>query len=149
MRNQFGRRSFMILSLVGIVAGCSTFADDGDPDAASASAAASPERLVARITNIELGRTANGYALSVFGLSDTAGWASPRLRPRGTEPDAEGVFHYDFVATPPAEPTVSPMAQLPAARRVRADQLLSEAFLVPLVGLRIWAEAGPAEVSFN
>jgi hypothetical protein len=120
-----------------------------EPEAQTTTPEADPARPVAQITDIEIGRTADGYALTVFGLTETAGWAAPELRLRGTRPDTQGMLNFDFVAVPPAEPPTSPMAQLPEARRVRADALLPEAFFQGLAGMRIHSAGAPAEITFN
>jgi hypothetical protein len=135
--------------LAGGLTGCGAFGGEEEEAAAAPVEVIDPARLVESVVDIELGRLADGYALSVFGLSATAGWSAPELRLRDTEPDAAGVLDFDFVAVPPAEASTSPMAMLPEARRVRADRLLSEAFLSGLSGLRIWTAAGPTEVAFN
>jgi hypothetical protein len=136
--------TFGAATAVVLLAGCSE-----EPEAVSAAPEADPARPVAQITDVEIGRTADGYALTVFGLTETAGWGTPELRLRGTRPDTQGMLNFDFVAVPSAEAPASPMAQLPEARRVRADALLPEAFFAGLAGLRIHAASGPAEITFN
>jgi hypothetical protein len=120
-----------------------------EPEAQTATPEADRARPVAQITDVDIGRTADGYALTVFGLTETAGWAAPELRLRGTRPDTQGVLSFDFVAIPPEAVPDSPMAQLPEARRVRADALLPEAFFAGLAGLRIHGAGAPAEITFN
>lgn len=138
-----------LLALVPPLAACSWGDDEPAPESVSAVPGDDGSRLVASVTEIELGRLADGYALSVFGLSNTAGWSSAELRLRDGGPDAEGFLHFEFVAIPPDEPSLSPMAALPDARRVRADRFFTEGFLAPLAGLRIWTEAGASDVTFN
>lgn len=139
-----------LLLAIPVVLSLAACADDPEPGlGAPVDPLIAREELVAELVDLELGRTADGYALSVFGLTSEAGWARPRLRPRGERPDTAGFFNFEFVALPPTTPSTSPMAQLPEARRVRADRLFTVEFLTGLSGLRIWTTSGSADVTFN
>lgn len=101
---------------------------------------------VEKIQSVDLGRTFDGFMLTVTGNTVTAGWTAPELRPRGTGPTAEGLLEFDFLAQPPtaaAPPAAAGMT------RVLAFRPFPLAELQAVRGLRIHAADGPATISFS
>lgn len=137
------RRAVAVLLAVGL-ASCA-----GAPPPPAPAPIDDGRRPVAEVVDIELGRTTFGYALTVFGLTDTAGWGQPALvrRERGT--DADGFIVLEFLARPPATPPTEPTALLPEVRRVRADILFDMRDIAGVAGVRILSAGPPAVVNFN
>jgi len=106
--------------------------------------------LVLRADSIEVGVLPKGRLLTVFGEAPETGWYLPELSPRGDGlPGPDGFLEFDFIAAPPqlnGQP--EPPRGTPAQRRVRADRVLDEAQLFGVVGVRVFAEAGPTAFRF-
>ena len=98
---------------------------------------------VERIEAMELGRTRDGFALSVFGRVSTLGWSAPLLRARDPAISPDGMLEFDFVAVPPQLETPRP-----GPVRIRADRAFPAEVLRQARGVRIWAAEGAVEGVF-
>ncbi|MGF1658313.1 MAG: hypothetical protein ACFCUS_02705 [Rubrimonas sp.] len=141
-----GRAAVLTAALAAsIAAGCTVGGNLSDPpDPALAQRYLDGLRApVAQIEAMELGRTRDGFALSVFGRVPTVGWSAPQLRPRDPAVSADGMLEYDFVAVPPqgVEPRPGPV-------RIRADRAFPADAAAQARGVRIWSAEGAAEGLF-
>lgn len=86
-----------------LLAGCQVGGVIGEPVGR-----VNPERIaeqripLARVVEVEIGRTRAGFAVTAVGEADSGGWSMPALRPRGVTP--EGVIEIDLLALPPDGP---------------------------------------------
>ncbi|TVQ58552.1 MAG: hypothetical protein EA355_01545 [Rhodobacteraceae bacterium] len=103
---------------------------------------AAPRLPLARVSAVEIGRLADGLALTVFGEPPAAGWTRATLEPRGGGLGPDGWLAFDLVASPPREPSAAPL------RPLRADALIPAAALAGAQGLRVHAAGGAAEIVF-
>lgn len=127
----------------------------GRPTNAPAPAPEAAKLPVVRVTDLDLGRTFDGYALRVIGETETPGWREAALRRRSDGLSQDGFMEFDFVAVAPdageeaAEPLAPPPTGTPlAARQVQAFVLLPLTDVVRAAGIRVHALTGPATVSF-
>jgi hypothetical protein len=127
--------------LAATAAACGGAEPPPPPEPAAAPVEA-PRLPLARVTNVEIGRLANGVALTVFGEPPAPGWARAALLPRGDGPGPDGWLTFDLVGTPPLAPISSPI------RALRADALIPTAALAGATGVRIRAAEVVAEVAF-
>lgn len=131
------------------LAGCSWlgFGDD-EEEAAPEILAERPYVPVEAVTDIEIGRTRNGFAVTALGLAGSLGWGDAELRARRDgQPAADGFLDYDFVALPP-RPELGYGTGTPEQRRIRADLLLPARALQGAAGLRIHGAAGGMQIAF-
>lgn len=149
------RRLFLLIGISALAA-CSYLPDVGlfDDDEPAAAAAADPDAnlppkvVVNRIENLELGRLYDGFMLTAFGIAPGVGYYQPELRPRfGGRPGPDGMYEYDLVVRPPADPNAGADAPI-TARIVRAETELTPAMLRGSRGVRVWSERDSVEGRF-
>jgi hypothetical protein len=134
---------FAALLCAGLLAGC---ADDPQPEAAAeVEAILSPARPVARVTRLEIGRARNGFVLAAVGVSEGAGWRSPRLEPVFDGPGPDGYLVFDFLAIPPNDMLAAPEP----ARTLRADALIAPDVLQRSLGVRVRGSGEAVEIAFD
>lgn len=157
----FVRLGAALLACGVVLAGCETgtFLDDAntivggessaDKAAREARAAAIRNKVpVASVSNVEIGRTRDGYLITAYGLAPGLGYALPALRVRrGGAPSNDGFLEFDFVATAPAEGLDLPQGNT-RSRAIRADIAVREDALRRIRGIRIIAQGGGVQVPF-
>lgn len=141
------RRGFLIGGGALLLAGCELsepfFDDEPDPEAALP-----PKISVARIETLELGRLADGYVLTAYGVAPGGGHYQPELRLRyDGATAADGFYEYDFLVRPPTDPAAYAAAP-EIARRMRADATLTVAQLRGARGVRVWSASDSVEGRF-
>jgi hypothetical protein len=127
--------------LAATAAACGGAEPPPPPEPAAAPVEA-PRLPLARVTNVEIGRLANGIAVTVFGEPPAPGWARAALLLRGDGQGPDGWLTFDLVGEPPRAPIAAPM------RALRADVLIPAAALAGARGIRVRAAEGVAEVAF-
>ena len=157
---QFGRQlgvAFAFAALA-VLPSCSdtqlTFT--GRPTNAAGPVPAAEKLPVVRVTDLDLGRTFDGYALRVFGETETPGWHGAELRRRGDGVPEDGFIAFDLVAVaPPVGEEASETAAAPppgtplSVRQVQAFVLLPITDVGRAAGIRVYALTGPASISFT
>ena len=141
------RAGLAALAMVSVLAGCG-----GEPAPAPVAppVVEDPKRPVTGTVTLDLGRTFEGYMLTVTAVSDAAGWSAGELRDAGT--DADGFLLLDFVALPPEADALVAEAANPspaAVRRVLAFRPFTLAALQAVPGLRVRGRDGAAAVAFT
>jgi hypothetical protein len=124
--------------------GCSWFSSDDEPDAAAADEAASEAiyEPIAAVRQIEIGRTRNGYVITVQGIAPGLGYGAPELRVRRQgSPGPDGIIDFDFVAQAP-DPGFNLGEGTIEAREIRADLMITAAELQGAVGIRVHGLSG-------
>ena len=132
------RRTMIAGSAAFALAACQfaepAFEDPPDPETLLPAKVA-----VQRIETLELGRLADGYVLTAFGVAPGGGYYQPELRVRYEGATAaDGFYEFDFLVRPPDAPEAYAAAP-EAARRVRADIALTIAELRAARGVRVWS----------
>jgi hypothetical protein len=131
--------------------GCSLFSSDDDEQAAAAEQAALEAASYAPIEtvrNIEIGRTRNGYVISVGGIAPGLGFGAPELRARREgKAGPDGFIDYDFVAQAP-DANFNLGQGAVEARAIRADLLVTSRDLQGAVGIRVHGVSGGLQMRF-
>jgi hypothetical protein len=138
-----------IVAVLGF-GGCSLFGSDDKAEEAAANEAVS-EALYAPIEavrHIEIGRTRNGYVISVLGIAPGLGYGAPELRARREGgPGPDGFIDFDFVAQAP-DPKLNLGVGDVGARGIRADRLVTAAELHGATGIRVHGLRGGLQMRF-
>lgn len=100
------------------------------------------------VQRAEIGRTRNGFLITAYGAAPGFGYTFPVLQPRREgAPGIDGYVDYDFMATEP-----QPDQNLPQGatdQLIRADLPVDAEALRGVVGIRIHALSGGAQIDFD
>jgi hypothetical protein len=149
------RRNAALATAAALVAalalgGCSVFKSK-DKDEEVVSEEAAPEAIyepIESVRDIEIGRTRNGYVISVQGTAPGLGYGAPELRARRDgKPGLDGFLDYDFVVQAP-DPGFNLGTGTIDARAVRADLLVTEKDLRGAAGVRVHGIQGGLQMQF-
>lgn len=141
-------RAVMVVAICLSATGCGWFSDDEDEVLEIAPEIAVRRDPVTEVRDIEIGRTARGFAVTAFGTAPAMGYTAPQLRPRRDgRPAADGFLDYDFLAEAPA-PEAGFGAGDARARAIRADVFLSPDELAGVTGIRIHGARGGLQIVF-
>ena len=124
--------------------GCSWFSSDDEPEPAAADEAASEAiyEPIAAVRKIEIGRTRNGYVITVQGIAPGLGYGAPELRVRRQgNPGPDGIIDFDFIAQAP-DPGFNLGEGAVEARAIRADLMITADELRGAVGIRVHGLSG-------
>lgn len=130
--------------------GCSLFGSEDKAEVAAAKQAAieSLYEPIAAVRHIEIGRTRNGYVITVYGFAPGLGYGAPELRVRrqwSLGPD--GIIDFDFVAKAP-DPRLNLGKGPVEARAIRADLHVTARELQGASGIRVHAVSGGIQMKF-
>ncbi len=138
----------LAIALTQTLGGCSWFSDDEEEEIVAPEGVVRPHVPVAAVSNLEIGRTRTGFAVTAYGTAPTLGYSSPELRPRREgRPAADGFLDYDFVALPP-RPELGYETGPAEARGIRADLLIETEDLAGATGIRVHGASGGMQIVF-
>jgi hypothetical protein len=139
----------MVAAALGL-GGCSLFSSDDKAEVAAVERAAS-EALYAPIEavrRIEIGRTRDGYVITVLGIAPGLGYGAPELRVRRQgSPGPDGIIDFDFVAQAP-DPGFNLGVGAVEARAIRADLMITAKELQGVAGIRVHGVSGGLQMKF-
>ncbi|MEM7056921.1 MAG: hypothetical protein AAF557_04985 [Pseudomonadota bacterium] len=133
------------------LAACGIWSSDDEDDVVlDTNLAAERNKVpVQSVGKVEIGRTRDGYLITVFGTAPGIGYAAPELRVRrGGQPAADGFLEFDFIAVRPADAATLPPGTT-RARAIRADLPISARELSRAAGIRVLALRGGVQVPIN
>ena len=137
-----------LLAAVVALGACSSKEKKREEQAAEEAIEAARFEPVDKVLNIEIGRTRNGYVVSVVGLAPGLGYGAPELRPRregNVGPD--GFLDYDFIVQAP-DPKLNLGQGEVSARRVQMGLQVKAEDLRGATGIRVHAVTGGLQMAF-
>ena len=132
------------LSATLTLGGCSWFKSDKEKEAIAVEQRASEAVFVPieTVRDIEIGRTRNGYAISVQGIAPGLGYGAPELRARRNgKIGPDGFIDFDFVAQAP-DANFNLGTGTVEARAIRADMHVTARDLQGAAGIRVHGVSG-------
>jgi len=151
MQRTASRALCIVLTASTALGGCSWFKSEEKERAETlAAAVAEEQRLepVERVLDLEIGRTRDGFMISVTGLAPGLGYSAPELRPRREgAPGPDGFIDLDFVVQAP-DPRLNLGVGEPSARHIQVGLPVTPRDLRGATGIRIHGLAGGLQMAF-